>query len=226
MSRNAWRTAGALALAHVILMMAAISQQRSPRLGEDAASEYAGADLARVLAGGYLEAVAFLLLVPVVAFLGRAVGRRTETGRWAASTGRAAGIGYITSTLTVGLPAGAAAVYGADHGADLATVTVVNDVRNFAFLLSMLLLAVHVAGVALAVLGDGLLPAWLGWSGLATAGVLVGTVPFAVTGAVDYATLLWILWFIALAAAMIRHRPEAAALPAAGGAPAPAPVPA
>jgi hypothetical protein len=194
-------------------MLAAITQQQSPRLAEDPAVAYEGADLARVLAGGYLEALAFLLLLPVVAFLGREIGRRTETGRWAASTGFAAGIAYVASTLAVGLPAGAAAIYGAEHGADLGTVTVVNDVRNFAFFLSMMLLAVHIAGVAIAVLTDRLLPGWLGWSGLGTAVVLVGSVPFAVTGAVDYATLVWILWFIALAAAMLRHRPDGAAVP-------------
>lgn len=213
MSRTAWRTAGALALGHVVLMVLAITQQQSPRLGEDPAAAYAGADLARVLAGGYGEALAFLLLLPVVAFLAREVGRTTETGRWAASTGFAAGIAYIASTLAVGLPAGAAAVYGAGHGADLGVVAVVNDVRNFAFFLSMMLLAVHVAGVAVALLADRRLPGWLGWSGLGTAAVLVATVPFAGTGAVDYATLVWILWFIALATAMLRHRPEGVGVP-------------
>jgi hypothetical protein len=194
-------------------MLIAITQQQSARLGEDPAAAYAGADLTRVFAGGYLEALAFLLLLPVVAFLGRAVGRATDLGRWAASTGFAAGVAYIASTLAVGLPAGAAAIYGAEHGADLATVSVVNDVRNFAFLLSMMLLAVHVTGVAVAVLTDRRLPGWLGWSGLGTAVVLVGTVPFAASGAVDYATLVWILWFIALATAMLRHRPEEADVP-------------
>lgn len=218
MSRTAWRTAGALALGHVVLMLLALTQQQSARLGEDPATAYEGAYLARVFAGGYLEALAFLLLLPVVAFLGRALGRRTEVGRWAASTGFAAGIAYIASTLAVGLPAGAAAIYGAEHGADLATVSVVNDVRNFAFFLSMLLLAVHVAGVALSIMSDAVLtdrrlPRWLGWTGLGTGVVLVGTVPFAVTGAVDYATLVWILWFIALATAMLRHRPEEAGVP-------------
>jgi hypothetical protein len=213
MSRTAWRTAGVLALGHVVLMLLAITQQQSARLGEDPAAAYAGADLARVFAGGYLEALAFLLLLPVVAFLGREVGRATDVGRWAASTGFAAGVAYIASTLAVGLPAGAAAIYGAEHGADLVAVSLVNDVRNFAFFLSMMLLAVQVAGVAIAVLTDRRLPGWLGWSGLGIAVVLVGTVPFAGTGAVDYASLVWILWFIALATAMLRHRPEEAGVP-------------
>jgi hypothetical protein len=210
MSRTAWRTAGALALGHVVLMLIGISQQHSPRLGDDdaaVAAAYVDGDLTRILAGGYVEALGFVLLLPVIAFLARAVGRHTEVGGWAAQTAFAGGIGYVVLSLAPGLAAGAAALYGAQHGADLTTVTVVNDVRNVAFFLSMLLLAVHAAGVGVSALTDRVLPAWVGWSGLATAGVLVGSVPFAATGAVDYATLVWILWFVALAGAMIRHRP-------------------
>ena len=210
MSRTAWRAAGLLAIGHVVLILAGISQQRSPRLGDDdaaVAAEYGGSGMARILAGGYVEAVGFLLLLPVIAFLARAVGHRTETGAWAAQTAFAAGIGYVALSLAPGLAAGAAALYGAQQGADLGTVAVVNDVRNFAFFLSVLLLAVHSAGVAVAVLADRALPSWLGWSGLATAVVLLVGVPAAATGAVDYATLVWILWFIALAAVMLRHQP-------------------
>jgi hypothetical protein len=194
-------------------MLFAITQQQSASLGEDPATAYADVDLTRAFAGGYLEALAFLLLLPVVAFLGRELGRGTDVGRWAASTGYAAGIAYIATTLAVGLPAGAAAIYGAEHGADLVTVSVVNDVRNFAFFLSTMLLAVQVAGVGVTILTGRQLPAWLGWSGIGTAVALVGTVPFAVTGAVDFATLVWILWFIALATAMLRHRPDGAGVP-------------
>ncbi|MFP5371859.1 MAG: hypothetical protein ACLGI3_14085, partial [Actinomycetes bacterium] len=144
MSRTAWRVAGALALGHVVLVLAGISQQRSPRLGDDAvavAAEYVDGDMTRIFAGGYVEALGFLLLLPVVTFLGSALGRRAEIGGWAAQTAAAAGIGYVVMSLAPGLSAGAAALYGAQHGADLGTVSVVNDVRNFAFFLSMLLLA-------------------------------------------------------------------------------------
>ena len=212
MSRTAWRTAGALALAHVILVLAGISQQRSPRLGDDeaaVAAEYLDGDLARIMAGGFVEALGFALLLPVVAFLARAVGRRTETGRWAAQTASAAGALYVGVSLAPGLAAGAAALYAAQHGADLATVAAVNDVRNFAFFLSMLLLAVHAAGVSTAALTDQTLPSWLSWSGLAVAVVLVAAVPAAAVGAVDLATLVWMVWFLALAGVMIGHRPAA-----------------
>ena len=213
MSRIAWRTAGVLALAHVVLVVGGISQQRSPRLGDDAAAvsvEYVEGDMARIFAGGYVEALGFLLLLPVLAFLARAVGRRTEAGGWAAQTAFAAGVGYVAISLAPGMSAGAAALYGAQHGADLATVSVVNDVRNFAFFLSVLLLGVHSIGVGISALTDRVLPAWIGWGGLATGAVSLVAVPAARTGAVDYATLVWILWFVALAAVMIRHRPDPA----------------
>jgi hypothetical protein len=216
MSRTAWRTAGLLAVGHVVLVLAGISLQSSPRLGDDAAAvtaTYVDSDMARVFGGGYIESLGFVLLLPVVAFLARAVGRRTDVGGWAAHTGFAGGIGYVVVSVAPGLAAGAAALYGAQYGADVATVSVVNDVRNFAFFLSMLFLAVHAAGVSVSVLADGVLPAWTAWGGLATALVLVVSVPFAAVGAVDYATLVWILWFVALAAVMLRHRPAGAGVP-------------
>ena len=212
MSRTAWRTAGALAIGHVVLVLIGISQQRSPRLGDDAAAvaaEYVEGDLARILAGGYVEALGFVLLLPVIAFLATAVGRRTEAGRWATRTAFAAGALYVGTSLAPGLAAGAAALHGAQHGVPLDAVTVVNDVRNFAFFLSLLLLGAHAAGVAVAVLADRALPSWIGWTGIGVAVVLVAAVPAAGLGAADWATLVWILWFIALAAVMIGHRPAA-----------------
>ena len=227
MSRTAWRVAGALALAHVVLILVGISQQRSPRLGDDVAAvtaEYVDSDMTRIFAGGYIEALGFILLLPVIAFLARAVGRSTAIGGWAAQTASAGGVAYVAVSLVPGLAAGAAALYGAQHGADLGTVSVVNDVRNFAFFLSMLFLAVHAAGVSVSALSDRVLPPWIGWAGLATALVLVASVPFAVVGAVDYATLVWILWFVALAGAMLRHRPEGAGVPTGSDRPAAAPT--
>jgi hypothetical protein len=206
MSKTSWRAAGALALGHVVLILVGISQQRSPRLGDDdaaVAAEYVDGSLTRILAGGFVEAVGFLLLLPVLTFLARAVGRRTETGSWAAQTALASGIGYVVMTLAPGLAAGGAALYGAQQDTDLATVAVVNDVRNFAFFLSLLLLAVHAAGVGISILTDGVLARWLGWSALVTAAVLLVSVPLAGSGAADIGTLVWTVWFVTLAVTMI-----------------------
>jgi hypothetical protein len=213
----------------VILVLAGISQQSSPRLGDDeaaVAAAYADGDPARILAGGYVEALGFLLLLPVITFLARAVGRLSEAGRWAAQTAFAAGALYVATSLAPGLAAGAAALHGAQQGTDLAVVSVVNDVRNFAFFLSLLLLAVHAAGVGTAALADRVLPSWLGWSGIGVAVVLLAAVPAAGLGAADWATLAWMVWFVALAGVMIVHRPagvgdrrpldDAPAIPVAG----------
>ncbi|TFV86245.1 hypothetical protein [Blastococcus sp. CT_GayMR16] len=213
MSRTAWRLAGAFAIGHVVLILAGISQQDTLLLGDDAAmvaEQYVDGDMIRSFAGGYVEALGLLLLLPVIAFLAQAVGRRTEAGSWAARTAFAAGTGYVLLSLAPGLAAGAAAFYGAQHGADVATVSLVNDVRVFAFFMSLLLLGGHTIGIAIGVLTDHVLPAWLGWSAVVTGIVLLGGVPFAVHGVADYATLLWILWFIALATVMLRHRPQGA----------------
>lgn len=52
------------------------------------------------MTGGYIELVAFMLLIPAIVFLGRAIGRRTEAARWATQAAAAAGIAYVA--LTVG----------------------------------------------------------------------------------------------------------------------------
>jgi hypothetical protein len=213
MSRTAWRMAGVFAIGHVVLILVGITQQNSLLLGDDAATvtaQYVRGDMARTLAGGYVEALGLLLLLPVIAFLARAVGRRTEAGRWAAQTGFAAGTGYVLLSLAPGLSAGAAAIYHAQRGADVAAVSLVNDVRIFSFFLSLLLLAVHTIAIAIGVLTDRALPAWVGWSAIGTAVLLAVSVPFAAAGMADYATLLWIVWFIALGTVMLRHRPQEA----------------
>jgi hypothetical protein len=114
MSRTAWRVAGMLAIGHVVVVLVGITQRNSLRLGDDAATvaaQYAEGDMARTFAGGHVEALGFLLLLPVVAFLARGVGRRTEAGGWAASTAFAAGVGHVIVSRTPGPAAGAAASY-------------------------------------------------------------------------------------------------------------------
>ena len=98
-----------------------------------------------------LESFAFLMLVPVLVFLGRVLGRGSELARWAAQTGTLCGLAYVAVTFAVGFPAGAAAMYGAQHGLDLEAALAVNNLRNFAYFLSLLLLG----GSTLGLLGRG-----------------------------------------------------------------------
>ena len=131
------------------------------------AGAYAEGDMTRTFIGGGLEAFAFLLLVPALVFLGRALGRGSETGGWAAQTGVLCGLGYVAVTFAVGFPPGASAMYGVQHGLDVDVAFAINNVRIFGYFLSLLLLGGSTLGFAAAALADRVHPsgsAASGWS--------------------------------------------------------------
>lgn len=212
MSNTLWRIAGALALTHVVLMLVGVMIQSTPSLDEGRAGieqYYADRDPAPILTGGTIEVLGFVCLVPVLVFLGRAVGRRTEAGRWAAQTAVAAGVAYVAVTVGSGFAPGAASLWGTHHGLDLDTALALNNVRNFAYFLSLALLGAHAIGFALAALDDRWSPRWAGWGGLGTGLVLLAAVPGAALGLQDYATLVWLVWWVGLAVLMLRYRAAA-----------------
>jgi hypothetical protein len=211
-SRTPWRVAGGLALAHAALIVVGIAMMSSPLFAdgvEGIRTGYVEGNLGRTIAGGMVEALGFVLLLPVLVFLARAVGRRTEVGRWAAQTALAAGIAYVAVTMAVGFPAGAAAMYGAQNGLDVDTAFALNNVRIFAYFLSLSLLAAHAIGLAVAARQDGILTRWIGIGGLGTGAVLLVSVPLATVGLQDVGTLVWAIWWIGLAVSLLRHRPTA-----------------
>lgn len=56
---------------------------------------YVDGDMARTMAGGVVGLLGFLLMLPVLVFLARTVGRRTETsGEWARACSRWACTGW------------------------------------------------------------------------------------------------------------------------------------
>ena len=75
--RPLWRVAGVLAIAHVVLIPVSLALEM-PALFADGVGgineAYVEGDLTRSFTGGVLESYAFLLLVPVLVFLGRALG--------------------------------------------------------------------------------------------------------------------------------------------------------
>ena len=138
-----WQVAGALGLAHIVLIPVGIALQQSALFADGTAGirdRYVEGDFARTASGGMLEAFGFLLLLPALVFLARALGRRTEVGRWAAQSGLMCGVAYVAVTFAVGFPAGAAAMYGAQHGLDVDAAFALNNVRIFGYFLSLLLL--------------------------------------------------------------------------------------
>lgn len=206
--RNHWRLAAGFALAHVVLMLAGLMLQGTPSLEqgrEGIQDAYVDGELGRIMAGGYIEVIAFMCLVPVIVFLGYAVGRRNEAASWAAMTAAALGIGYVAVTVASGFPPGAAALWGAQQELDVDTALALNNVRNFAYFLSLALLGGHAIALGAASIWDGFSARWVGWGGVLTGIVLLAAVPGASLGLQDFATMVWLTWWIGLAVAMLRH---------------------
>lgn len=214
-----WRVAGAFALGHVVLVLAGIALQDSPLFTEGVPGiqrSYVEGRMAPTMAGGMVEAAGFLLLLPALAFLARAVGQRTEVGRWAAQTGLTAGAAYVAVSLAVGLPAGAAALYGAQHGLDADTAFALNNLRIFGYFLSLGLLGLHAIGLAVSARQDRMLTRWVGWGGVITGVALLASVPASTIGQQDWGTLVWLVWWCGVAIALLRHRVGSAVSPDPG----------
>jgi len=211
--RRLWRLAGAFALAHVVVSFGAIALQRAPLFQEGTAGiqrAYVEGNLALSVAGGLLGAFGFLLLIPALVFLARAFGTRTEAGRWAAQTALMSGMGYVIAALAVGFPAGAAAMYGAQDGLDVEVAFALNNLRVFAYFLSLFLLGAHAIALAVAALQDGTRTRWIGWGGLVTGVLLIASVPLAPADQQDLGTVVWLVWWIGVALSLLRHQPTTA----------------
>ncbi len=208
-----WRVAGGFAIAHVVLVFAGFAMQRSVSLGGSLA-DYRRAltqgGLGRVMVGEYIEALAFLLLIPVLAFAAQAIGRRTPLARWASQTSLLAGITYVAITLATGMAAGAAVHYAGRHGADLQTLVVVSEVRFFAYFASLFVLAVQAIGLGIAARSDRFSPRWVGIGGVVIGVVLAVGVAGAGIGLHDYASMLWMIWWVGVGVALIRNAGRAA----------------
>jgi hypothetical protein len=205
-----WRVAGGLAIAHVVLLFAGFSQEKSPILGDSpevVQRIFTEADLNHVLVGGYVESLSFVVLLPVLVFLARNLGVRTETGRWASQTACAAGLCYVAVTLATGMAAGAAALWGAHHGVqDAPTVALMNTLRDFAFFLSLLVLGVQAMATGVAALSDRAMRRWVGWGGVGVGIALVlGVGAQGVTDAANLSSMLWMFWWVGVGISLIRY---------------------
>jgi hypothetical protein len=202
------RIAGALALTHVLLIFAGIALEGGPLFSDGAqgiTDAYVEGNLVRTFTGGLLEALGFVLSIPVLVMLARIWGRRTEAARWAAQSGLLCGLAYVAVVFAIGFPAGAAAMYGAQHGLDVDAAFAINNIRLFAHFLSLFLLGGATLGVALSALADRVHPTWVGGLGVVTAAALFASPPLAAVDWQDIGTFVWIVWIVGVAVLLLRR---------------------
>jgi hypothetical protein len=206
--RRLWRTAGWLLLTFIALTFVGVAFQPSLMLGDTPAharDALMSSSMSKSFGGGYVEYLATLAYLVGGLLVARLVTDDSATGGWLRSCATAALTAQVAVTVAVGFAAGAAAIYDGHHGADLATVTAVNDIRNFAFFLSGGLAGVFVLAVAVATLVTKRLPGWVGYSGIVLGALYVLTIPAARTGVINIATLGGFVWLVALGIAAMRR---------------------
>jgi hypothetical protein len=198
-----WRVGGGLALAHVVLLFAAITQEVMVTHDTSLASlrdKYGNANLTRVFTAGYVEATSFVVLAAAIVVIARIFRRGPEGVEVSAETFLALGVTFVAATLAVGFAPGAAAMYGAQHGADVHTVAVVNDIRNYGYLLQVMIQGGMALALGVAAVLGRRLRRWVGWGGIAIGVATMVGAPFANNGL----GLLWYVWWVGLAVLMLK----------------------
>jgi hypothetical protein len=203
-----WRIAGALCIAHVVLLLAGYSQQRSPVFGASPSAivtTYGGVPTAKMYVGGYIVTVAWLVLLAAVTLVARLVRLVRGTGEvsgWFASLSVAVGALATAVTLGGAYAAAGAAFYGARHGFAANVVASVNYVSKFSDFIAIAALGACAIAVGGAALASAALPRWAAWLS-----VLVGVFCVASasgTAMLDAGTLLFLAWLIVLAVVLLR----------------------
>ena len=202
-----WRVAGGLALAHVVMLFAGFSQEV---VVEHATSldtimqKYGDADLNRVLTGGYIEAMSFIVLVVAVVLIGRLFGSVTEVAKIAGQAFVALGIVFAATTLAVGFAPGASAVYWSQHDGTAQLVGAINDIRNYGFVIQVAISLAMAGALACAALSRKIFAVWVGWFGL-----VLGTLGVAVAALVPNAmSMAQLIWWVGLAVLCLRGGPK------------------
>jgi hypothetical protein len=207
--RARWRWAGAFGLAHIVLMLGALTLEKTGGVTHDTSpaktvKTFTGVSISSLELSTYLEAMAFLPLVAALVLLVRLLGRRTETGRLAGQTALMLGVAYAASTFAVGFPPLTAAAYAAHHGVDAGALTTVNDIRNYAFVLQVALSVAFALALGVAALAERSHRIWLGYGGVALGVIGLVACPFVHNG-VSFA---WMLWWVGVCVLALRGGPR------------------
>lgn len=210
-ARSALRLAGALGLAHVVVVIAGFATQAPvgatlTSTREELADYYVEGSAGRIFAGGYVEVLGYLLFLPFVVALVHYLRSREPGGGVAASTASLAGVAFIAMILAPAMSAGAAALWVGQHGGSIDTVVALNALRSLSYAVSLLVFALFLAAVAVSALAGRSLPRGLSVSALVLAATLVvGAAGFA-EGWADLPGLLTLVWVLAASIWALRAR--------------------
>jgi Domain of unknown function (DUF4386) len=204
--RRLWLTAGWLLIAYVVLTFAGAVFQSQLALGakpSDAAKALVTSSLTKTYTGFYFEFIAALVFLVAALLLARLLRGEGETSAWLSSCIAGAAVTYVAVMGATGGAAGAAALYDGHHGASLATVTTVNDIRNFGYAISGGLAGVLMLAASAAGLVTDRLPRWFIYAGFAVGMICIAAVPAVKAGAPQ--TMLWFLWLLAAGIIAVRQ---------------------
>jgi hypothetical protein len=167
---------------------------------------YTGGDPAGTYAGGFIESVGLLLLLPFLAMLTGRLRGRGVTGELLAPTAMVTGAAYVLLSLVPGQAAGAAALWlGHSGDAEPAALLTLNDLRAFSYYLALLFLATFLICTGVGGTTTRRLPRWMSWSAIGIGVALAAGVALAHTGLADLVSLLALIWIVAVAVALLRR---------------------
>jgi hypothetical protein len=217
-SRRLWRVAGVLAIVHVVSLLASYALQKVADLGAKpsvVASAFVSFSTEKGFAGEYLTCLSLLVFLFAAMLLARLVRGGSELSGWLASVVGALGAIYVAVSLASYLPALGAALYDGHHGAPLATVATLDHLHWFGAFVSTAVLGAFTLAAAAAIRVSGVLPAWLGYSGMVVGVLCLAAGEGAHLSLNGAASIAWAAWFVLLGVAALRGpRREAVPTPA------------
>jgi hypothetical protein len=203
--KRMWRLAGIGCIAHVVLLLAGYSQQKSPMFGAapaDIAKTYAQVPATKMYVGGFAITLAWLVLLATLTLVARLLTASSDAGGWAAGL-VAAGATVATAVTLAGAYATAgSAYYGATHGYAPDVVAGINMISKFADLLAMSAVGVTAVALGAAGLVSHRLPRWTAAGSLVVGGI--GIASGASTGLLNVGNLLWLVWLVVVGVVLLR----------------------
>jgi hypothetical protein len=211
-----WRVAAGLCIAHIVLMLAGYSQQHAPMPNASPAQVVAayqtGAET-KTYVGEYIAVVAFLVLLAAVAALGTLLRSERPAAQWLSRFVGGSGITYVAVTIGISFAPAATAFYLARHGGDTALVGALDKLAMFGTAASIAAMGLFTIAIGAAALASGALGRFIGWSGIAVGLWVLASVAGIGRGLIDYGQLVWMIWFVVLAGAMLRRAGRATPAP-------------